>query len=82
MWKYRTYRMYVRVVRKGALFRSTYYYFPHVKISKPPAGKNFHETATISGFWNVLGHINGNALYNNADPGFTEYVEYTKMRWG
>ncbi|CAM9634328.1 unnamed protein product, partial [Scytosiphon promiscuus] len=45
------------------------------------AGKNFHETATISGFWNILGHINGNALYNNTDPAFTEFVQYTQTRW-
>lgn len=55
---------------------------PHLHLHLHKAGKNFHETATISGFWNVLGHINGNALYNNTDPAFAEFVEYTKMRWG
>lgn len=50
--------------------------------SRKPAGKNFHETATVSGLWHVLGHINGNALYNNWDPAFAEFVEYTKTRWG
>ncbi|CAN0319161.1 unnamed protein product [Ectocarpus sp. 6 AP-2014] len=32
--------------------------------------------------WQVLGHINSNAIYNNDDPAFVEYVEYTRARWG
>lgn len=45
------------------------------------AGTNFHETAAVTGMWHVLGHINGNAMYNNTDPAFTEFVEYTLARW-
>lgn len=29
------------------------------------AGTNFHGTAAITDHWHVLGHINGNAIYNN-----------------
>lgn len=29
------------------------------------AGTNFHGTAAITDNWHVLGHINGNAIYNN-----------------
>lgn len=46
-----------------------------------PAGTNFHETAAVTGMWHVLGHINGNAMYNNTDPAFIEFVEYTLARW-
>ena len=44
-------------------------------------GTNFHSTAQASEMWNVLGHINGNAIYNNNDPAFVEYVDYTRTRW-
>ncbi|CAB1119417.1 unnamed protein product [Ectocarpus sp. CCAP 1310/34] len=45
-------------------------------------GTSFHSTAEASEMWQVLGHINGNAIYNNDDPAFVEYVEYTRARWG
>eukprot|EP00904_Undaria_pinnatifida_P010718 jgi/Undpi1/6777/HiC_scaffold_21.g09255.m2 len=44
-------------------------------------GTNFHSTAQESDMWNMLGHINGNAIYNNNDPAFVEYVDYTRTRW-
>ncbi|CAM9449896.1 unnamed protein product, partial [Ectocarpus sp. 8 AP-2014] len=45
-------------------------------------GTSFHSSAEASEMWQVLGHINGNAIYNNDDPAFVEYVEYTRARWG
>ncbi|CAM9403327.1 unnamed protein product [Ectocarpus fasciculatus] len=45
-------------------------------------GTSFHSSAEASEMWQVLGHINGNAIYNNGDPAFVEYVEYTRARWG
>ncbi|CAM9397785.1 unnamed protein product [Ectocarpus fasciculatus] len=45
-------------------------------------GTSFHSSAETSEMWQVLGHINGNAIYNNDDPAFVEYVEYTRARWG
>eukprot|EP00903_Cladosiphon_okamuranus_P008109 g7816.t1 len=44
-------------------------------------GTSFHSSAEMTGMWQVLGHINGNAIYNNDDPAFVEYVEYTRARW-
>ncbi|CAN0091222.1 unnamed protein product [Scytosiphon promiscuus] len=44
-------------------------------------GTNFHSSSTMSDMWHVLGHINGNAIYNNNDPAFVEYVRYTLSRW-
>ena len=44
-------------------------------------GTNFHVTATSNDMWHVLGHINGNAIYKNNDPSFTEFVDYTRSRW-
>ena len=44
-------------------------------------GTNLHSSAEVSEMWRVLGHINGNAIYNNNDPAFVEYVEYTRARW-
>eukprot|EP00903_Cladosiphon_okamuranus_P007272 g7050.t1 len=44
-------------------------------------GTTFHSSAQTTGMWQVLGHINGNAIYNNNDPAFVEYVEYTRARW-
>lgn len=32
--------------------------------------------------WHAVGHINRNAIYNNDDPAFVEYVEYARARWG
>ncbi|CAM9670176.1 unnamed protein product, partial [Ectocarpus fasciculatus] len=46
------------------------------------AGTNFHGTATITDNWHMLGHINGNAIYNNSDPAFADFVEFTLARWG
>ncbi|CAN0201368.1 unnamed protein product, partial [Ectocarpus sp. 12 AP-2014] len=45
-------------------------------------GTSFHSNADAIEMWQVLGHINGNAIYNNDDPAFVEYVEYTRSRWG
>ncbi len=45
-------------------------------------GTNLHSSAEVSDMWRVLGHINGNAIYNNNDPAFVEYVDYTRTRWG
>ncbi|CAM9459802.1 unnamed protein product [Scytosiphon promiscuus] len=44
-------------------------------------GTSFHSSAEMTDMWHVLGHINGNAIYNNNDPAFVEYVEYTRARW-
>ncbi|CAM9322048.1 unnamed protein product, partial [Hapterophycus canaliculatus] len=44
-------------------------------------GTSFHSSAEVSDMWHVLGHINGNAIYNNNDPAFVEYVDYTLARW-
>ena len=44
-------------------------------------GTTFHATAEVQEMWHVLGHINGNAIYNNNDPAFVDYVEYTRARW-
>eukprot|EP00903_Cladosiphon_okamuranus_P009984 g9470.t1 len=44
-------------------------------------GTNLHSSAEVSEMWRVLGHINGNAIYNNNDPAFVEYIEYTRARW-
>ncbi|CAM9477738.1 unnamed protein product [Ectocarpus sp. 8 AP-2014] len=46
------------------------------------AGTEFHQTATVRDMWHVLGHLNGNAIYNNTDPAFTQFVNYTLTRWG
>ncbi|CAM9126632.1 unnamed protein product [Phaeothamnion confervicola] len=43
------------------------------------AGNEFHETAQSKENWEVLGHINGNALYTLSDPAFTDFVRYTAM---
>ncbi|CAM9729877.1 unnamed protein product [Scytosiphon promiscuus] len=45
------------------------------------AGTNFHGTAAITDHWHVLGHINGNAIYNNSDPAFVEFIDFTLARW-
>ena len=29
----------------------------------------------------MLGHINGNAIYNNSDPAFVEFIDFTLARW-
>ncbi|CAM9638983.1 unnamed protein product, partial [Ectocarpus sp. 8 AP-2014] len=44
-------------------------------------GTNFHSSSMMSDMWHVLGHINGNAIYNNNDQAFVEYVDYTRARW-
>ncbi len=44
-------------------------------------GTNFHQSSTHNNMWHVLGHINGNAIYNNNDPMFVEFVDYTVTRW-
>ncbi|CAB1103554.1 unnamed protein product [Ectocarpus sp. CCAP 1310/34] len=44
-------------------------------------GTNFHSSSMMSDMWHVLGHINGNAIYNNKDQAFVEYVDYTRSRW-
>ena len=44
-------------------------------------GTNFHAVAESSEMWHVMGHMNGNAIYNNNDPVFADYVEYTLARW-
>eukprot|EP00903_Cladosiphon_okamuranus_P019225 g17679.t1 len=45
-------------------------------------GTNFHTAmAESSDMWHVMGHINGNAIYNNNDAMFREFVEYTLTRW-
>ncbi|CAM9279034.1 unnamed protein product, partial [Ectocarpus sp. 12 AP-2014] len=46
------------------------------------AGTEFHQTATVRDMWHILGHLNGNAIYNNTDPAFTQFVNYTLTRWG
>eukprot|EP00904_Undaria_pinnatifida_P002830 jgi/Undpi1/12548/HiC_scaffold_6.g02217.m1 len=44
-------------------------------------GGSFHQAASDINMWHVLGHINGNAIYNNNDVAWFEYVEYTRTRW-
>ncbi|CBJ49205.1 expressed unknown protein [Ectocarpus siliculosus] len=44
-------------------------------------GTNFHSSADVTDMWRVMGHINGNAIYNNNDPAFAEYVDYTRARF-
>lgn len=44
-------------------------------------GVNFHETVVLPESRHVLGHINGNAVYNNTDPAFVEFVNFTLIRW-
>ncbi len=44
-------------------------------------GVNFHETVVLPESRHVLGHINGNAIYNNTDPAFVEFVNFTVARW-
>jgi len=39
-------------------------------------------TFTFDKWRKVLGHINGNAIYNNTDPAFVEFVDFTFARWG
>eukprot|EP00903_Cladosiphon_okamuranus_P021318 g19589.t1 len=45
-------------------------------------GAEFHETAAVSEMWHILGHLNGNAIYNNKDQEFNDFVNYTLSRWG
>lgn len=45
------------------------------------AGTNFHGTAAVTDNWRVLGHINGNAIYNNTDTAFVDFIKYTLDRW-
>lgn len=44
-------------------------------------GTNFHDTVIGLEQRHILGHINGNAIYNNTDPGFVDFIEYTLARW-
>lgn len=44
-------------------------------------GTNFHETVMSHEQRYMLGHINGNAIYNNTDPSFVEFVNYTFIKW-
>lgn len=44
-------------------------------------GVNFHETVVLPEHRHVLGHINGNAIYNNTDPAFVDFVNFTFTRW-
>lgn len=44
-------------------------------------GTNFHETVMMPEQRRVLGHINGNAIYNNTDPAFVEFVNFSFQRW-
>lgn len=44
-------------------------------------GTNFHDTVISSEQRHILGHINGNAIYNNTDPAFVDFVNYTLARW-
>lgn len=43
-------------------------------------GDTFHESAKYTKYWSMLGHINGNALYNLRDPEFKDFIAYTKKR--
>lgn len=52
-------------------------------------GSNLDDGASVQssaeeawGMWQVRGHIHGNVIYNNNDPAFVEYVDYTRARWG
>lgn len=45
------------------------------------AGTNFHESVVSTNMRHVLGHINGNAIYNNDDPAFVEFIRYALVRW-
>lgn len=45
-------------------------------------GMDFQETIVLPENQRLLGHINRNALYNNSDSAFVEFVNYTASRWG
>ncbi|CAM9556287.1 unnamed protein product [Choristocarpus tenellus] len=45
-------------------------------------GDNFHDTAIMPDSWHVIGHLNGNAIYNNTDPAFKIFLNYTREQWG
>eukprot|EP00903_Cladosiphon_okamuranus_P019502 g17934.t1 len=62
---------------KAAFFTSEHFWVKGSTLS----GAEFHETAGVSEMWHILGHLNGNAIYNNEDPAFTEFVNYTLSRW-
>ncbi|CAM9769234.1 unnamed protein product [Ectocarpus sp. 6 AP-2014] len=44
-------------------------------------GAEFHETAMVQEMWHIIGHLNGNAIYNNKAPAFAEFVNFTLHRW-
>lgn len=46
------------------------------------ARSGFHDIAALPEMWHILGHLDGNAIYNNTDPAFIEYVDFTRNRWG
>lgn len=44
-------------------------------------GATFHETAKVPAYQSILGHINGNGLYNLNSVEFKEYVKFTMTRY-
>ncbi len=42
----------------------------------------FYTKQPLTKWHKVLGHINGNAIYNNSDPAFVEFIDFTLARWG
>eukprot|EP00903_Cladosiphon_okamuranus_P017929 g16497.t1 len=62
---------------KAAFFTSEHFWVKGSTLK----GAEFHDTAGVSQMWHILGHLNGNAIYNNADPAFNEFVNFTLNRW-
>ncbi|CAM9820997.1 unnamed protein product [Ectocarpus fasciculatus] len=63
------------------LYDATFYSEPFWVKGSTLDGVEFHQTAQIKDMWHILGHLNGNAIYNNTDPAFTQFVNYTLTRW-
>ncbi|CAM9163653.1 unnamed protein product, partial [Ectocarpus sp. 8 AP-2014] len=63
------------------LYDAAFYSEPFWVKGSTLGGTEFHQTAHIRDMWHVLGHLNGNAIYNNTDPAFTQFVNYTLTRW-
>ncbi|CAM9750544.1 unnamed protein product [Ectocarpus sp. 4 AP-2014] len=62
---------------EAAFFSSEWFWVKGSTLS----GTEFHQTATLTKMWHILGHLNGNAIYNNTDLAFTEFVNFTLSRW-
>ncbi|CAM9352251.1 unnamed protein product, partial [Ectocarpus sp. 13 AM-2016] len=63
------------------LYEAAFYSEPFWVKGSTLGGTEFHQTAHLRDMWHILGHLNGNAIYNNTDPAFTQFVNYTLKRW-